>query len=322
MSPSAHLFLKCFSIEDFDQEEGFNDMQTLLCLAHPRPCTGLSSTDMIEHMAMIEFLQPLSGRCGHRFSGAEHPFNVEARWIDTHVFCLFGDMKSVGWGVHHGVRLDLNDLVDSSLRVEGTSRDDFTAEFLRGVMSLPEGHIHVVPKGEKDPVMGPKACHVKDVTPHLNPPLPAFIRLRHVNRFSGRSTRLPERGDVLDRNPQGAPIGERVTLLIFSQLFLVRQGDLFDVVECCDVVRLDAFQFLLVENRMRLCVGENISEVGELYFTDASLLEGFLGKDSSISSSGTSYFVEGKRVRGGSLLLHPAYRRSVSPCWQPLVRRL
>jgi hypothetical protein len=77
--------------------------------------------------------------------------------------------------------------------------------------------------------------------------------------------------------------------LVLSQLLLVRHGDFLDVVECCDVTRLDAFQFLLVENRMRLCMGENISEVGELYFKEGFFGKGFESRDSSISSLGDSH---------------------------------
>jgi len=103
-------------------------MQAVFCLAHPRPSQGFGSADMIKNMAMIEFFQPLPGRWRHGLSGADHPFDSKGSRIDAHIFCFLGDMKPVGWGVHHSVGPDLHDLVDSSLGVEGASGNDLATE--------------------------------------------------------------------------------------------------------------------------------------------------------------------------------------------------
>ncbi len=134
----------------------------------------------------------------HRFSGAEHPFDSESGRIDAHVLCLLGDVKPVGRGIHHAIGLDFEDLIDPSLRVEGSSRDEFAAQLFRGIMGLPEGDIDIIAEGKKDSMMGPESGHVEDVAPGLDPPLPAFIGLWNVNGFSGCAAGLPEGGHFPD----------------------------------------------------------------------------------------------------------------------------
>ncbi|OPY60682.1 MAG: hypothetical protein A4E62_03165 [Syntrophorhabdus sp. PtaU1.Bin002] len=190
-----------------------------------------------------------------RLAGTGNSLDADRRGINADFSRRVSHTEHVGRRSSKGGTLQFLHLHNPRLCIKNATGNNFTSQFLRSIVSGPEGNKYIVAKGDKHTVRIPVTLGIKNIGPAFCPPFPILPRVGLVHRGTCGTACLSELSHLLQGNGQHIAIGERRPRLHVSQHTFVRFRHLLNVVVGLDIPGFHARFFikLFVERRVVIC---------------------------------------------------------------------
>ncbi|MEO6593806.1 MAG: hypothetical protein ABIP94_03540 [Planctomycetota bacterium] len=240
-------------------------------LGHAGRVAALAAPHVLDHL--------LDGRDRtRRFAADDHaPHLAVLLQVDAHLLGGLAHAQRVGrCGADDG-DAHLDDLLDALFGRHVAGRQREAAHLLAAVVSAPEADERAVREREEHRVGRTDAEAPEAVAPHVSDPRPVLARIEHAQRLATRGARRQVVADGLARRPRDQVAEQRLVGLGRHPVLARHERQAADVVECSDLVGLDAR--LLVEAAMerRLFVrpGDEVLQLAQLQCAQLILRQRF-----------------------------------------------